>query len=141
MNPQLCLRVCSSPPYPIGVTWTAAGVNVAIVSEHATTVQLCVCDSPGDTHEATRNDLAEQTDMARHGFLPGSRPSQLYGYRVHGPYERSHNLCRIVMDPYAKPAARTVRWADEMCVAVGPERFMVAIGTAGSSSARTGDVL
>src|SRR5262249_5795848 len=43
---------------------------------------------------------------------------QLYGYRIHGPYEPAQghrfNPNKIVMDPYAKSIARTVRWADEM---------------------------
>ena len=51
-------------------------------------------------------------------FLPDVRPNQLYGYRVHGPYEPSaghrFNPNKIVMDPYAKSVARTIRWGDEM---------------------------
>src|SRR5262249_56783106 len=39
-------------------------------------------------------------------------------YRVHGPYEPQNghrfNPNKIVMDPYAKSVARTVRWSDEM---------------------------
>src|SRR5438552_7755593 len=56
--------------------------------------------------------------MVWHGFLPDARPNQLYGYRVHGPYEPAaghrFNPNKVVMDPYAKSIARTVRWADEM---------------------------
>ena len=105
-------------PYPLGATWTGVGVNFALFSAHATRVELCLFDGPDDTKPSATVDLPEQTDMVWHGFLPDARPNQLYGYRVHGPYEplQGHrfNPHKIVMDPYAKSVARTVRWADEM---------------------------
>src|SRR6202007_3188296 len=62
--------------------------------------------------------LTEQTDMVWHGFLPDARPNQLYGYRVYGPYEpqagHRFNPNKVVMDPYAKAVARSIRWSDEM---------------------------
>ncbi len=49
---------------------------------------LCFFDSTEATHRDRRAlPLPEQTDMVWHGFLPDIRPNQLYGYRVHGPYE------------------------------------------------------
>jgi glycogen operon protein len=60
----------------------------------------------------------EQTAQVWHAFLPDVRPNQLYGYRVHGPYDPQNghrfNPNKVVMDPYAKSVARTIRWADEM---------------------------
>jgi isoamylase len=94
------------------------GVNFALFSEHATHVELCLFDSPDATRESARIRMPEQTDMVWHAFLPDCRPNQLYGYRVHGPYEpaagQRFNPNKIVMDPYAKAVARTLRWADEM---------------------------
>ena len=77
------------------------------------------CSTPPTRRaSATRIALPEQTDMVWHGFLPDARPNQLYGYRVHGPYEPAaghrFNPNKVVMDPYAKSVARTIRWADEM---------------------------
>ena len=48
----------------------------------------CAC-STRRTRRANRAriPLPEQTDMVWHGYLPDVRPGQLYGYRVHGPYE------------------------------------------------------
>jgi len=112
------MRVWPGDPYPLGATWTGVGVNFAIFSEHATKVELCLFDSPDATQESERIALPEHTDMVWHGFLPDARPNQLYGYRVHGPYEPSaghrFNPSKVVMDPYAKSVARTIRWADEM---------------------------
>jgi isoamylase len=112
------MRVWPGDPFPLGATWTGVGVNFAIFSEHATKVELCLFDSPEAAKETERIALPEHTDMVWHGFLPDARPNQLYGYRVHGPYEPSaghrFNPSKVVMDPYAKSVARTIRWADEM---------------------------
>src|SRR5437868_7127299 len=112
------MRVWPGQPYPLGATWTGVGVNFAIFSAHATRVELCLFASPDATGESTRVTLQEQTDMVWHAFLPDVRPNQLYGYRVHGPYDpfagHRFNPNKVVMDPYAKSVARTIRWADEM---------------------------
>ena len=112
------MRVWPGYPYPLGATWTGVGVNFAIFSAHATHVELCLFDERDATKESARIRLPEQTDMVWHGFLPDARPNQLYGYRVHGPYDPAaghrFNAHKVVMDPYAKSVARTVRWADEM---------------------------
>jgi isoamylase len=112
------MRVWPGYPYPLGATWTGVGVNFAIFSAHASRVELCLFDSPEASRETARVVLPEQTDEVWHGFLPDARPNQLYGYRVHGPYDPAaghrFNPNKVVMDPYAKAVARTVRWADEM---------------------------
>ena len=105
-------------PYPLGATWTGVGVNFALFSAHATKVELCLFDSPDAKVERRRIPLTEQTDMVWHGFLPDVRPNQLYGYRVHGPYDppsgHRFNPNKVVMDPYAKSVARPIQWGDEM---------------------------
>jgi len=94
------------------------GVNFAIFSEHGTRVELCLFDSPDAESESLTIPLTEQTDMVWHGYLPDVRPGQLYGYRVHGPYDphRGHrfNPNKIVMDPYAKVVGRAVRWHESL---------------------------
>ncbi len=66
---------------------TASASTSPLFSEHATAVELCLFDSPADEREAHRIPLPERTDQVWHGYLPDVRPGQLYGYRVHGPYE------------------------------------------------------
>ena len=50
--------------------------------------------------------LPEYTDQVWHGYLPDVRPGQLYGYRVHGPYDPANghrfNANKLLIDPYAK---------------------------------------
>jgi glycogen operon protein len=112
------MRIWPGRPYPLGATWDGAGVNFAIFSEHATKVELCLFDAPDATREAQRVTLPEQTDMVWHGYLPDVEPGQLYGYRIHGPYdpERGHrfNPAKIVLDPYAKAIGRDVAWDDRL---------------------------
>lgn len=104
--------------HPLGATWDGMGVNFALFSENATKVELCFFDSIDATHETTRITLPEPTDMVWHCYVPGVRPSQLYGYRVHGPWdpENGHrfNPAKLLVDPYARAISRPVRWADEM---------------------------
>ncbi len=94
------------------------GVNFAIYSEHTTGVELCLFDSARARKESARIPLREQTDMVWHGYLPDVQPGQIYGYRVHGPYDPDNghrfNAKKILLDPYAKSIARPIRWADEM---------------------------
>jgi len=112
------LRVWPGSPYPLGATWDGVGVNFALFSEHATRVELCLFDSPSAESESITIPLTEQTDMVWHGYLPDVRPGQLYGYRVHGPYDpgRGHrfNPHKVVMDPYARVVGRTVHWDEAL---------------------------
>ena len=122
------MRIWPGHSYPLGTTWDGAGVNVALFSEHATKVELCLFDSPAAAAEAQRIVLPEHTDMVWHGYLPDLRPGQVYGFRVHGPNEPQHghrfNPHKVVLDPYAKAIARPVRWDDAL--------FGYTIGHAGA---------
>jgi isoamylase len=112
------MKVRPGSPYPLGATFDGSGVNFAIFSEHATKVELCLFDSPGDTRESVRVVLPEQTDLTWHVYLPNVVAGQLYGYRVHGPYEpergQRFNHNKVLLDPYAKAVGRTVHWCEEM---------------------------
>lgn len=101
---------------PLGATFDGQGVNFALFSEHATKVELCLFDSPDAAVEAQRIPLPEKTNQVWHGYLPEARPGQIYGYRVHGPYEpaQGHRFdpSKLLLDPYAKAIARDLRWND-----------------------------
>jgi isoamylase len=112
------MRAWRGSPYPLGATWDGIGVNFAIFSEHATAVDLCLFDSPYAGRESARISFSERTDQVWHAYLPDLRPGQLYGYRVHGPYDpqRGHrfNPTKLVLDPYAKAIGRGIRWHEAM---------------------------
>ena len=105
-------------PYPLGATWLGNGVNFAVFSASATSVDLCLFDSLDAQQENIRVPVTEQTDQVWHIFLPDVKPGQLYGYRVSGPYEPEHGLrfnsSKLLIDPYAKAIAGEIIWADEM---------------------------
>ena len=105
-------------PYPLGATWLGNGVNFAIFSELATSVDLCLFDRIDAAQENIRIPMTERTDQVWHVFLPDVRPGQLYGFRVYGPYDPERgmrfNSSKLLIDPYAKAIAGEVNWADEM---------------------------
>jgi len=94
------------------------GVNFALFSETAASVELCLFDDIEATEENLRIPVTEHTDQVWHVFLPDVRPGQLYGYRVSGPYDPERGLrfnsSKLLLDPYAKAIAGEVTWADEM---------------------------
>ena len=105
-------------PYPLGATWMGNGVNFALFSETATSVDLCLFDSIDARQENVRIPVTEHTDQVWHVFLPDVRPGQLYGFRVSGPYDPERGLrfnsSKLLVDPYAKAIAGEVNWSDEM---------------------------
>jgi isoamylase len=100
-------------PYPLGATWDGQGVNFALFSENAEGVELCLFDSSGK-EEVERIELRERTDRIWHCYLPYCRLGQLYGYRVHGPYDPENgqrfNPSKLLLDPYAKATVGAVDW-------------------------------
>ena len=81
------LELWPGKAYPLGATFDGSGTNFAVFSEVADQVELCLFDADG--HE-TRVTLPEVDGFVWHGFIPNIQPGQLYGYRVHGPYD-PHN--------------------------------------------------
>ena len=105
-------------PYPLGATWDGEGVNFALFSENATRVDLCLFDLEFHDHEQVAINIQECTDQVWHVYLPEVRPGQLYGYRVHGPYNphegHRFNPAKLLIDPYAKALTGIVKWSDAM---------------------------
>src|SRR3954453_13483746 len=101
---------------PLGATPDDAGVNFAIFSDHATRIDLCLFDSPDSAVETDRITLPERTDQVWHGYLPGAKPGQIYGYRVYGPRERGHAFdpSKLLLDPYARAIAREFVWNESV---------------------------
>ncbi len=100
------MRVWPGRPDPLGATWDGAGVNFALFSANATGVELCLFDRAEDAKERERVPLSERTGDVWHAYLPGVRPGQLYGYRVHGPWAPAaghrFNPAKLLADPYAR---------------------------------------
>jgi glycogen operon protein len=97
------MKIWPGRSYPLAATWDGAGVNFSLFSENATAVELCLFDSVNETHESAKIPLREKSGLVWHSYLPELRPGQLYGYRVHGPYDpaRGHrfNPAKLLLDP------------------------------------------
>ncbi|RYY08957.1 MAG: glycogen debranching enzyme GlgX, partial [Chitinophagaceae bacterium] len=110
------LQYQSGEPFPLGASVDENGVNFALYAENATGVELCLFNALEDDTETIKIILKERTNHVWHVYLPGLRPGQLYGYRVHGPYdpENGHrfNPNKLLIDPYAKALAGDLQWDD-----------------------------
>jgi isoamylase len=105
--------VLPGKPYPQGATWDGTGVNFSVYSEKATAVELCLFDEV-DSGEGESVLIRECTGYVWHCWLPGVKLGQLYGYRIHGPYEPERgerfNPAKLLIDPYAKALAGRLNW-------------------------------
>jgi isoamylase len=112
------MKTMSGRPYPQGATWDGRGVNFSLFSENATAVDLCLFDSVDAKKESVTVRLPEKKNHVWHVYLPDVLPGQLYGYRVHGPYDPASgprfNPNKVVVDPYAKAIGRQIKWDDSM---------------------------
>jgi glycogen operon protein len=100
-------------PYPLGATYDGIGVNFALFAEHAESVELCLFDDYGSEK---RIPVKERSHNNWHVYLPGIKPGQLYGYRVHGLFEPQNgqrfNPNKLLMDPYASSINGIIDWSD-----------------------------
>ena len=113
------MRVWRGDPYPLGATWDGRGVNVAVASDVAECIEICLFDEgPDGAVETDRVPLPATTGGIHHGYLPDVRPGQRYGLRVHGPYApgQGHrcNPAKLLFDPYAKAVGRDITLDDSL---------------------------
>jgi isoamylase len=110
-------RLLPGRPYPLGATWDGLGVNFAVFSANASSIELCLFD-PSGRREISRLALPECTDEVWHGYLPDAKLGQLYGYRAHGPYEPRagfrFNPNKLLLDPYARQLHGDLMWSDAL---------------------------
>ncbi|MGE0298102.1 MAG: glycogen debranching protein GlgX [Pseudonocardia sp.] len=98
------------PVFPLGAHVDTHGdrdgARFAVASAHAEAVEVCLVDGPDGDLTERRVELPEHTFGVWHGHVPGVRPGQRYGYRVHGPYEPftgvRANPAKILLDPYTR---------------------------------------
>ena len=105
MKPKTQRGLLAGRANPLGVHCDGEGANVAVFSQNATRIELCLFSEDG-RRETERLALPERSGPVRHGYLPGLAPGALYGLRAHGPHapERGHrfNPNKLLLDPYAR---------------------------------------
>jgi isoamylase len=99
----------SSRSSPLGATVVPGGVNFSLYSRNATSVELVLFDREDNaipTHVITIDPTANFDSSYWHVFLPGVGPGQLYGYRVHGPFDPANGMrfdaSKVLLDPYGR---------------------------------------
>lgn len=109
------IRAWPGAPYPLGASFDGAGTNIAVFSEVAEAVELCLFDDAG---EEQRVALPERSGAVWHGYFPDVGSGTKYGFRVHGPYDPSSghrcNPAKLLLDPYARAVEGEVRWGQEL---------------------------
>lgn len=101
-------------PVPLGATPDDSGVNFAVYSSVADAVELCLFDASGMV--SSTHHLPACSDGVWHGYLPGCKQGQHYGYRVHGPWQPEAGLrcnpAKLLIDPYCRELAGEFEWQD-----------------------------
>ena len=109
------MQPLSGHSFPLGATPTRDGLNVAVSSEIAEAIEVCLFDPEG---AEVRVELPERTAHVWHGLLPDVGPGQRYGLRVHGPWNPAQGLrcnpAKLLIDPYATAIDGEVRWGAEV---------------------------
>ena len=98
------MQIWPGKPYPLGATFDGAGTNFSVFSELRRSRRAL----PVRRRRATRraSTCPRSTALCWHGYLPGVRPGQRYGFRVHGPWAPENgqrcNPSKLLLDPYAQ---------------------------------------
>jgi glycogen operon protein len=87
----------------------AGGVNFSVFSKSASLVELLFFERDGDARPARTIRLepeCHRTYHYWHVFVPHAKAGQLYGYRVHGPFEPERGMrfdpAKVLLDPYGR---------------------------------------
>jgi glycogen operon protein len=113
--------------YPLGAVPDAAGVNFALFSEHATSVELLLFDR----HDAEApfqviglDPETNRTFVVWHVYVRGLGPGAVYAYRVDGPrgpddQRAGHRFDpqKVLIDPYARGLVKDLWQRGDACVA------------------------
>ena len=101
-----------SKPYPLGATFCHKGVNFSVYSKNGKRVELLFFDAVEDGKPSRIVELNPQRNRTFHYWhacVEGIQPGQLYGYRIHGPYDpqNGHRFDgeKLLIDPYGRAVA------------------------------------
>ncbi len=124
---------------PLGATFDGEGVNFAVFSENATGMDLCLFDAQG---VETRLAFREKSAHVWHGYVPGLRLGQRYGFRAKGYYDPDDGLRfnehKLLVDPYALAIEGRVDYREPVFGYVGAPQKGLA-GTRSPTDERKAD--
>ena len=95
--------------FRLGATVCPGGVNFSVFSKSATAVELLLFDRADDQKPVRTirfDPKVNKTYHYWHIYVPDIQAGQIYGYRVHGPYEPESGMRfdpqKVLLDPYGK---------------------------------------
>jgi len=98
--------------HPLGARVGQGGTNFSLFSRSATRVELLLFDRVEDAQPSVSIEWdpgVHRTYHYWHGFVPGVKAGQLYGYRVHGPWDPARGMrfdpTKLLLDPYGRSVA------------------------------------
>lgn len=121
----------------LGVFVHPDGIDVAVTAALASQVEFCAIDfEPDGSLRERRYALNGPQLGVWTGFIPGIRPGQRYGFRVHGRWDPAagmrHNPAKLLLDPYGRgvageydlgPACYSHEVDDELQPVPGPRKI------------------
>ena len=103
------IAATSGKAAPLGATVFREGVNFSLFSRDASAVELLLFNREDDAEPSdviSIDPYANRTYHYWHVFVPGIGAGQLYGYRVHGPFDPGGGLRfdadKLLLDPYGR---------------------------------------
>lgn len=103
------IATTSGKAAPLGATVYRDGVNFSLFSRKASAVELLLFNREEDTqltNVISFDPFANRTYHYWHVFVPNIHSGQLYGYRVHGPFDPDSGLRfdedKVLLDPYGR---------------------------------------
>jgi len=98
----------TAPTFAPGATLSGDGVEFAVYSQDAASVELCLFD--GGERELCRLAMGRDENGFHRVFVEGAAEGTRYGFRAHGPYAPDDGLWfdpeKLLVDPYAKELDR-----------------------------------
>ena len=109
------MRVWPGSSLPLGASFDGVGTNIALFSDVAEAVELCLFDDEGNEQ---RIFLPERSGSVWHGYFPDLPANTPYGFRVHGPWDPANghrcNPAKLLLDPYARAIEGTFEWGQSL---------------------------
>ena len=109
-SPTLLEDEWQDPACPANlIPWAQPGTDRASISRSSRSTRprsSSACSTIGPARNASASSCANRPPSSGTAICPGFSPGQLYGYRVHGPYEpgdgHRFNPAKLLIDPYAQ---------------------------------------
>lgn len=109
INPLVDQATNTGQSAPLGATVCHGGANFSIFSRGAESVELLLFDGEEDARPAqviNLDPVGNRTYHYWHVFVTGVQQGQIYGYRIHGPFEPGKGLrfdgTKVLLDPYGR---------------------------------------